>query len=55
MSAHDYSGLDLGFGRLWGRAGWSLFSVGLIVALVGAGIILAYVLVVLMYSLSLAE
>ena len=55
MSADDYSGIDVAVGQVWGRAGWSLFSVGLFVASIGVVIILLHLLVVLMYSRSLAE
>jgi hypothetical protein len=55
MSVDDYSGIDVAAGHVWSRAGWSLFSVGLVVASIGFAIVLLHVLVVLMYSRSLAE
>ena len=55
MSVYDYTGIDIAAGQVWGRAGWSPFSVGLVVASIGFAIVLLHVLVVLMYSRSLAE
>jgi hypothetical protein len=55
MRSQEYNGIDVEVGRMWSRAGWTLFSTGLFVASIGAAIILLHVLVVLMYARSLAE
>jgi hypothetical protein len=55
MSTHDYSGIDVARGRTWGRAGWSLFSAGVIVVSIGFAAIFLHVLVVLMYARSLPD
>ena len=48
----EYSG-SIEDGRSLGAVGWRLLTLGLVVALVGAAIPLAIVLVVILYSLSL--
>jgi hypothetical protein len=53
MSSYDYSGIDLEAGRRWRSHGWGLFSIGLLFAMIGVGVVVFHVLVVLLYGLVL--
>jgi hypothetical protein len=50
----DYSGVAED-GRWLGRAGWGLFSLGVVVAAVGAAIPLLIAVIVVLYSIALRD
>jgi Flp pilus assembly protein TadB len=53
MSSYDYSGIDLEAGRQWSSHGLGLFSIGLLFAMIGVGVVVFHALVVLLYGLVL--